>query len=76
MQADQQSAPNALDKVHAEAYRSYLRSLKEGFSHLDVEALDLSHVRASLPHQNTAMFCCCMYPTAKNPGSSSGGQTE
>lgn len=38
--------PTSLDEVFVEAYRSYLRSLRDGLANLDIDALDLSGVRA------------------------------
>ena len=46
MSGDQPGKPASLDQVYAEAYRSYLRSLKEGLANLDIDALDLSSVHA------------------------------
>lgn len=31
-----------LQKAHADAYRAYLRSLKESLAHIDVEAVELT----------------------------------
>ena len=47
--------PTDLDQVYAEAYRSYLRSLRDGLANLDIDALDLSGMRAPA-HPGTALF--------------------
>jgi hypothetical protein len=46
MSGDQPGKSTSLDHVYAEAYRSYLRSLKEGLANLDIDALDLSDIHA------------------------------
>lgn len=40
--------PTSLDEVYAEAYRSYLRSLRDGLANLDIDALDLTGIGAPL----------------------------
>lgn len=44
-----ESKSDALHKAHADAYRAYLRSLKESLAKVDVEAIDLSRPQAGKP---------------------------
>jgi len=37
-----ESKSNALHKAHADAYRAYLRSLRDSLAKVDIEAIDLS----------------------------------
>jgi hypothetical protein len=55
MSSGQPEKSTELDQVYAEAYRSYLRSLREGLANLDIDALDLSGVRAPAS-PGTALF--------------------
>lgn len=55
MSSGQPDKPTDLDQVYAEAYRSYLRSLRDGLANLDIDALDLSGMRAPT-HPGTALF--------------------
>ena len=55
MSSGQPGKPNDLDQVYVEAYRNYLRSLRDGLANIDIDALDLSHVRAPAP-PGTALF--------------------
>lgn len=40
---------HALHKAHAEAYRAYLRSLRDSLAKVDIEGLDLSKPQAGKP---------------------------
>jgi hypothetical protein len=58
MSPKQSNNPNALEQMyaeaHAEAYRSYLRTLKQHLASIDVDALDLSHMPPGIMHWNIA----------------------
>lgn len=47
--AASESKSNTLQKAHADAYRAYLRSLKESLAKIDIEAIDLSKAQATKP---------------------------
>ena len=49
MSSDPPNKPQSLDDVYEEAYRTYLRSLRDGLANLDIDAIDLRNVRAPLP---------------------------
>lgn len=42
MSTGKSAKPTTLEQAHAEAYRNYLRSMKEAFANLDVDAVDVS----------------------------------
>ncbi|MGH7102643.1 MAG: hypothetical protein ACREFJ_09620 [Acetobacteraceae bacterium] len=44
-----ESKSDALHRAHADAYRAYLRSLKESLAKVDIEAIDLSRPQAGKP---------------------------
>jgi hypothetical protein len=44
-----ESKHSRLHKAHADAYRAYLRSLKESLGEIDVEAIDLSKPQTLTP---------------------------
>jgi hypothetical protein len=41
MSTGKSGKPTTMEQAHAEAYRSYLRSLKESLANLDVDAVDV-----------------------------------
>jgi hypothetical protein len=49
-----------LREAHAEAYRAYVRTLREGLADVDVEAVDVGRPSASIPvlytHQTLATY--------------------
>ncbi len=73
MDPKQPNDPNALAKMyaeaHAEAYRSYLRILKQHLSDMDIDALDLS-----TPPAGIALNFPCMVPMPNFP--CMGGRTN
>jgi hypothetical protein len=58
MSDERPKTPANPDEVFAEAYRSYLRTLKEGLEGIDIDALDLSGARAP---QQAGAGACHMY---------------
>lgn len=65
--AREQQNLSDLEKVHAEAYRQYLRSLKEGLANLDIDALDVNDL---YPSGTTSLLpfpmYCCLSPPVHN----------
>jgi len=48
MSTGKAAKPTTLEQAHAEAYRSYLRTLKEAMANLDVDAVDVSSASANV----------------------------
>jgi hypothetical protein len=44
-----ESATDPIRQAHAEAYRAYLRSLRDSLANVDIEALDVSRAAGPIP---------------------------
>jgi len=45
--------PSSLQQAHAEAYRAYLRTLRDSLSDVDIEAIDVTSRSQAIPVVNT-----------------------
>ena len=48
-----QEGPRRLEQVYADAYRAYLRTLREGMANVDIEAVEVSRPAAGLTRAPT-----------------------